>query len=83
MREWLTELTKALFSEETGLFILKKGVDDASYFLNPKAKTIYKDNEYKDYFSLAGLILAKAVFERIPIAAHLNKSLISRLVMAK
>jgi len=24
MREWLTELTKALFSEEVGLFILKK-----------------------------------------------------------
>jgi hypothetical protein len=53
MREWVTELTKALFSEETGLFKQTKAKDDFSYFPNPKAKFIYAD-EYKDYFRFAG-----------------------------
>jgi hypothetical protein len=41
MREWVTELTKALFSDETGLFKMTKGKEDVSYYPNPKAKQIY------------------------------------------
>lgn len=66
MREWVTELTKALFSEEAGLFKLIKTKDDITYFPNPKAKQIYQE-EYKDYFRFAGQVLAKALFERIPV----------------
>lgn len=53
MREWITELTKSLFSEITGLFKQTKSQNDLSYFPNSKAKLLYED-QYKDYFRFAG-----------------------------
>lgn len=55
MREWLTELTKALFSKETGLFAIKKSSGAITYFPSPGAKLIYSDGElYRDYYRFAG-----------------------------
>ena len=53
MREWVSELTKTLFSEETGLFRITRSQDDISYFPNSKAKHLHPA-EYKDYYRFAG-----------------------------
>ena len=53
MREWITELTTSLFSEYFGLFRQVKGLEDASYFPNSRAKVIH-EFEYKEYFRFAG-----------------------------
>lgn len=46
MREWITELTKALFSEKQGLFKATKSSKGLTYFPNSKAKYIYQKEEY-------------------------------------
>lgn len=53
MREWITELSKNLFSDSMSLFKLMKGKDDFSYFINNKAKLIHS-YEYKHYYRFAG-----------------------------
>jgi E3 ubiquitin ligase SMURF1/2/E3 ubiquitin-protein ligase NEDD4 len=53
MREWITELTKAMFSEEIGLFKKTRSQHDFTYFPNSKAKYIY-ETDYLDYFRFAG-----------------------------
>ena len=53
MREWITELTKELFSENTGLFKLMKGESDSYYYPNPAAKFAYSDT-YLEFFRFAG-----------------------------
>jgi E3 ubiquitin ligase SMURF1/2/E3 ubiquitin-protein ligase NEDD4 len=53
MREWITELTKTMFSEDIGLFKKTRSNNDFTYFPNPKAKYIY-EIEYLDYFRFAG-----------------------------
>ena len=79
MREWVTELSKALFSDETGLFIKTKGQHDFSYFPNSKAKLAH-EALFLDYFRFAGQVLAKALFEKIPINVKLHPYLYQRLV---
>ncbi len=80
MREWITELTKTIFSEDTGLFTIKRNNYDFSYFPSTKAKKIYPGEEYKQYFRFAGQVLAKALFEGIPIQMELNKTILGRLL---
>ena len=80
MREWITELTKSIFNDQTGLFKLCRGQNDTSYFLNSKAKNIFSDFEHLSYFRFAGSILGKAIFEKIPIIAKLNKILLRNIV---
>jgi hypothetical protein len=41
MREWITELTKSLFSEKQGLFKSSKSGRGMTYFPNSKAKYVY------------------------------------------
>ena len=80
MREWLTELTKALFSEATGLFKQTKAQNDIAYFPSSKAKHIYDLALACEYFRFAGQVVAKALFEKIPIPfAKVNKVLLKRL----
>lgn len=80
MREWITELTKALFMPETGLFKQCRGATDFSYFLNPNAKFQFPDYEHLGYFRFAGAVLAKAIFDKVPIMASLSKVLLRNLV---
>lgn len=49
------------------------------YFPNSKAKHLYGSAESKDYFRFAGQVLAKALFEKIPVQLSLNKILLSLL----
>jgi HECT-domain (ubiquitin-transferase) len=79
MREWITELTKSLFNEETGLFRACRGENDISYFLNPNAKFQFPDYEHLGYFRFAGAVLAKALFDKIPILGRLNRVLYRNL----
>lgn len=80
MREWITELTKDLFSEKQGLFRTLRTQHGILYFPNSKAKHIYGVAEARDYFRFAGQVLAKALFEKIPVLLSLNKLLLSLLI---
>jgi hypothetical protein len=79
MREWVTELTKTIFSDFALLFRRMNIEGDFNYFINPKAKLIHSDI-YKDYFRFAGQVVAKALFEKIPISIKLNPILLKALV---
>lgn len=79
MREWVTELTKSLFSEDKGIFKQIKINKTLSYFPNSKAKYIY-ESEFQDYYRFAGQVLAKALFEKIPVLVNLNKIMLKKLV---
>eukprot|EP00347_Sterkiella_histriomuscorum_P023957 403332801 len=80
MREWITELTKSLFSENKGLFKQCKSQQGITYFPNSKAKYIYDRQEYQDYFRFAGQVLAKALFDKIPVLINLNPLIYKKLV---
>lgn len=82
MREWVTEITKVIFSETTGLFKWSLGEHDASYFINSKAKQSYPDFEHLGLLRFAGAILGKAIFEKIPVIPTLCRPLLRRLLMA-
>jgi hypothetical protein len=80
MREWITELTKVIFNDEIGLFKLNRGETDMSYFFNSYAKFSFPESEYLGLFRFAGSILAKALFDKIPILPKLNKVIFRKLV---
>lgn len=80
MREWITELTKVLFCEDTGLFRICQGSSDISYFMSTTARYAFPDYEHLGYFRFAGAIIAKALFDKIPILARINKTLLRYLV---
>jgi hypothetical protein len=80
MREWVTELSKSLFSETSGLFKFIKGANDFSYFPNSKARNSYETLECLDYYRFAGEVLAKALFEKIPVNIKLNRVFLKRIV---
>lgn len=80
MREWITELAKAIFNDETGLFRYFQGEGDMSYFFNSNAKYQYPDCEHLGYFRFAGAILAKALFDKIPVPVSLNRVLLRRII---
>lgn len=80
MREWITELTKKLYNDETGLFRLFRGEHDTSYYFNTNSKFQYPDYEHLGYFRFAGSILAKALFDKIPIPTKLNRILFRKIV---
>jgi hypothetical protein len=48
--------------------------------VNSKAKAIHT-KEYRDYFRFAGQVIAKALFEKIPIGLNLNDNLLKQIVM--
>jgi len=81
MREWVTEITKVIFSETTGLFKWSRGEHDASYLIYSKAKQSYPDFEHLGLLRFAGAILGKAIFEKIPVIPTLCRPLLRRLLM--
>jgi hypothetical protein len=79
IREWVTELTRALFTQDTGLFKQTKSSEELTYFPCSKARVLHP-GEFRDYFRFAGQVLAKALFDKIPVFVHLNKLILKRLV---
>lgn len=50
--------------------------EDLTYFPNPRRKSLYDLH----YYRFAGLILAKAMFDKVPVNIKLHKVLLKRLV---
>ncbi|CDW75488.1 hect e3 ubiquitin [Stylonychia lemnae] len=78
-REWVTQLTQQLFSDDQQLFKQMKSDHSLNYFPNQNAKFLY-ENGYKDYFRFAGQVLAKALFDKIPVNVSLNSAILKKLV---
>jgi len=76
IREWFSVLTEELFNSDFGLFV-KTNTPEFSYTINVNAESYHDD--YLEYYFFCGQILAKALFERIPIKAYLSKFLLKRL----
>ena len=51
-----------------------------SYFINSKAGVNFPDFEHLGFFRFAGSVLAKALFEKIPVLPRLSKALLCTLV---
>lgn len=98
MRQWVTDLTKILFScdptnPELGgllnLFYQTRSDEDISYFPNPIFKEFYLKHHddllssspnFDDYFRFAGMVLAKGIFEKIPVSVKLHPVLLKLLL---
>lgn len=72
MKEWVNLLIKSLFSEEMGLFTRTK-TDQVSYILTT-------NNTYTELFYFTGKLLAKAIYENIPINCPLCKTVFKHLL---
>ena len=87
LREWVTELTKTLFggshsqSEEgVGFFMQLRSQSDLTYFPNPRARhLIHSSKFHKAIYRFAGGVLAKAIFEKIPVNIKLHPVMLKRL----
>lgn len=75
-REFFTTLMKELLSPNLGLFTVAS-TQEFSYKINEDSR--YIDN-YLTLFYFFGLILGKALFDRIPINVCLNKAIFKALV---
>ena len=80
MREWITEITKVIFKNDTGLFKWSKSEHDMTYIINPRAKEHFSDFEHLGYLRFAGSILGKAIFEKIPLVPAISKGLLRDLL---
>lgn len=77
LREWMHMVIKEMFDESTGIFQLCK-TDDVMYKLK-------WDEDIDEEFSaelliLFGVILGKAIFEKISIGCYLDRTLLRQLL---
>lgn len=79
IREWFTILTEELFSPSFGLF-KKTNTSEISYIFNENSALIRSNSA--EYYTFCGQIIAKALFERIPIKAFLSKHILKQIVNA-
>ena len=75
-REWFCMITKELFKPELGLF-KKANTKELSYVINENVKN---NPMLIEYFEFAGKVLAKALYDRIPIKCYLNTTILSQLL---
>eukprot|EP00826_Nyctotherus_ovalis_P039350 TRINITY_DN3782_c0_g1_i3.p1 TRINITY_DN3782_c0_g1~~TRINITY_DN3782_c0_g1_i3.p1 ORF type:complete len:430 (+),score=139.15 TRINITY_DN3782_c0_g1_i3:615-1904(+) len=76
IREWFSSVFEELLSMKLGLF-QRANIPEISYVINENS-TISSD-----YYCFFGQMLGKALFERIPIKAHLAKPLLKELLGEK
>ena len=76
LREWSSVIMKEIIHPESGLF-LKADTDDVSYKINSEADV---DEHVLDCFKLLGTVIGKCIFERIPINAYLDRSIIKHMI---
>lgn len=74
-REFFTTLMKELLSPNLGLFVIAN-TSEFSYKINEDSR--YIDNNLT-LFYFFGLILGKALFDRVPLNVCLNKSIFKAL----
>lgn len=73
LREWLSEVTTLLFSQEQGLF---KRTSSVTYFPEPIAGTV---EDQIELLRFTGRLLGKAMIEKVPVSVKLNKVLLKEL----
>ena len=80
LRDWLSLLVGELFSFKFGLF-KKTNTPEVSYTINPYSEKMRPN--HLEYYYFCGQIMAKALYERIPIKAYLAKFMLKRLTNEK
>eukprot|EP00826_Nyctotherus_ovalis_P048465 TRINITY_DN5715_c0_g1_i10.p1 TRINITY_DN5715_c0_g1~~TRINITY_DN5715_c0_g1_i10.p1 ORF type:complete len:437 (-),score=141.74 TRINITY_DN5715_c0_g1_i10:154-1464(-) len=76
IREWFSVLTEELFATSFGLFV-RTNTSIVSYTINPDSKQFHSN--HLEYYSFCGQIIAKALFEKIPIKAYLAKYILKQI----
>lgn len=76
LREWISLTMKEIVHAESGMFDLAD-TDDITYRINHNADI---DEHVLDCFKLLGIIIGKSVFERTPINAYMDRSIIKHLL---
>jgi hypothetical protein len=76
LREFICLLNKELFSAEKGLFV-KANTEEFCYKINPSLEI---SEQSLNLMKLVGKIFGKAVFERIPINAYLDITLLKHIL---
>jgi E3 ubiquitin-protein ligase HUWE1 len=91
MREWVTELARSLFGtnkDSLGLFKQTRSREDLTYFPNHHVNKFCKGAEtgealrtdYHTCYRFAGMVLAKGLFEKVPVNVKLHPVVLKRLV---
>eukprot|EP01017_Pseudomicrothorax_dubius_P041262 TRINITY_DN6577_c0_g2_i2.p1 TRINITY_DN6577_c0_g2~~TRINITY_DN6577_c0_g2_i2.p1 ORF type:complete len:411 (+),score=58.94 TRINITY_DN6577_c0_g2_i2:61-1293(+) len=76
LREWINLNIRELFKPETGIF-RKSDADEITYSFKP----FVSDEEFEmDKVRHAAKVIGKAIFERIPINAYLDKTIIKHIL---
>lgn len=75
LRDWFTNLTKALFNENYALFVSSKV--HGTFLPNPNS---YVNGNHLKYFEFAGRIFARALIEQIHLEPHLALALRKKLL---
>ncbi len=77
IREWFSIVTEDLFDPRFGLF-KRAGTSDLSYVFNEYSDQFLPN--HLDYLFFCGQIVAKALYEAIPIKAYLSKAIVKQLL---
>jgi hypothetical protein len=92
MRQWVTDLTKILFStsfngeqegiNNHGLFIQTRSEGDITYFPNPyfNNQILQSGVTSEEFYRFAGSVLAKSIFEKVPVSVKLHPVLLKLLL---
>ncbi|KAL4483978.1 hypothetical protein ABPG72_013984 [Tetrahymena utriculariae] len=76
LREWTHMITKEIFDKNTGLFCLADS-EEITYKINQDAD---KCDHIMNCFRLFGKVIGKAIFERIPLEAYVDKTIVKQLI---
>lgn len=77
IRDWFSVLIEGLFEPSFGLFT-KSNTKEISYIFNEYSEKFHAD--HLEYFYFCGQVVAKALYERIPIKAYLNKIILKQIL---
>lgn len=76
LREWINLIMKEIVHPESGMFELAE-TDDVTYKINTGAEAM---DHVLDCFRLLGIVVGKAIFERIPINAYFDRTIIRHIL---
>ncbi len=77
IREWFSGIVEEIFRPAFGLF-QRANVPELSFVINEGSAMAQKN--HLQYFRFAGQVIAKALFERTPVKAYLNWTLLKQML---
>jgi len=77
IREWLSILIEKLFDPELHLFV-KTNTKELAYTIDETVEKHHRD--YLSYYFFCGQVIAKALYEKIPIKAYLSKLILKMIL---